>query len=224
MLPAAPQPFAKGPNGKAKLAVLKKGGWQVVFEDGDYVGQKFVCPSLPNSIRSLPNGTYNIRLNRDGSEIFSLSPWSGIYEVSFMRFAGKEGSPPAPKVRPNLKSGDEEVTFTAVLSITSGDLRGIELIRVLRYDTFLPGGNGLATLRTKSSGQLTAASERVVEFFETLLGKPREEIKFTYSANMLPEMQLTLLSAKRVAQAVVKDGWIETLAPTLQPVKKSNRK
>jgi hypothetical protein len=160
-----------------------------------------------NVKKLIQDGLWFVSLNSDGKKVYSIRPVKGVFKVRVRKLAADEDKEPAPKTNNTFDTPYDY--WTPILEIVDGKEKGMQIPLILRYwfeETVEDGENVVALeFHPKSPKHGPMLSDFLNEFGVWDYGKMK------YKDNILPEIQKRLLSAKKVVQVVVKDGWIDSI-------------
>lgn len=174
-----------------------------ILEDGTADDVHVVVIPPANIPENLFEGRHVLQLSEDKKSIQAFKPYAGQHEARFLKFSGKEGEVPTPKIKSG-EYGDYQV-FYPVYEITSGAYKGCNASQELMYK-FQPGDDGL----TEFKGTKGARLEQLEEFLDTVIGS-FDPPKWPDSGNLLPIFDKMANRSKRKIGLVFKKGWIVTL-------------
>lgn len=212
----------KGPTGLAQVQKINQHTITIQFldEGGKPKGRLFPF-STDTLLYDPQDGTYAVGLSSEEDKIYSIRPVNATVIAKFSKFASKEGQPPTPKriqgMRTNPKTGEsypvDELTFTAILTITSGPYKGMELVAPFVYARKGSGfvDDGVGKLAHRGNG----FKGQLLESFLEVGGVWGKE--YDYTSNALPMLELELRTANKEFMVIVKNGWPNSFGdvPTL---------
>lgn len=212
----------KGPQGFAQVQRINQHTITIQFLDewGKPHGRLF--PFSTDTLLYEPqDGMYAVGLSAEEDKIYSIRPINATVIAKFSKFVAKEGQPPTPKrvqgMRTNPKTGEsypvDELTFTAILTITSEPHKGMELVAPFIYSRKGSGfvDDGTGNLAHRGGGYKGALLESFLEV-AGVWGK-----EYPFSSNVLPMLELELRAANKEFMVIVKNGWPSSFGevPTL---------
>jgi len=213
-------------RGQAIVKKLKSGGFRVTLKEHEQ-NQNGVITKIPeqvydvspdNVMGQVVPGTWNVTLSEDGSILYGVVPWAGMYKAKFVKFSCPEGQIPAPihKTRTfrDRKTGKEGVqefdAMTAILEIVDGEkTKGMNIPYSLRY-YFGEWEGEVRFIKPKS--QYTDALIDFCDVFGVF-----EKGPMAFSENLLPALEARILEQDKIAVVSMKNGFIDTLAPSEMP-------
>ena len=220
----------RGPIGTAKVSI-KGNKIHIVFEDESKYPMPFTVErdSYEGAIAS---GRMNVRMSKDGSELYGMFPSEGNHFVKFQKFAAQENQLPTfrdiARTIKNTQGGESYPVeahreFTALLEIVGGSTYDGMVIPLSLWDLFQEY-EGVTALRT---GRYKAFKKVLVKPFLELSGMDFLNDTLEYSENILPALEKLLQKRDRVFFCNVQEGWVNTLSPApehLVPKKKATKK
>jgi hypothetical protein len=178
--------------------------------------------SAKNVPAKLTSGEWVINLSEDKKEVTNYRPVNGMFKGKVIKFAAAEGEKPAPKTKSvSFKKDGKNIEydylyFTAMIQITEGACKGIEIPYVLRYNFVENDEDGKAVVAIKGKGKYSLALD---EFLDVTGAWERGAMK--WSDNVLPMFEKRILSEDRIFSFVIKKGWIDSFfaadAPSSEP-------
>jgi hypothetical protein len=155
----------------------------------------------------IQSGSFYVSLNSDEKKMYSIRPVKGVYKVRVRKLAAEENKEPAPKTNTTFETPYDY--WMAILEIVEGKEKGMQFPLILRYwfEEVVKDGKSIVALEfhPKSPKHGPMLEEFLKEFGVWDYGE------MSYKDNILPEIQKRLVSAKKVVQVVVKDGWIDSI-------------
>jgi len=205
--------FEKTPNGIATIVRLKGNALGVTFSesnDNSYAGTRYRVLTWPEYVNPAVLGggkLWRVKLDSDETNIFSISPLSGVYLAHVKEFTKKEGSPPIPKEHKYTFEGELYTYqyFTVLIEILDDPTcAGMILSYRLRYYFYgdEEGNTGIDKPRSKYTPQL-------IEFLSLTGVMKGSSIPFT--DNILPVLEARILKADAKFKILVKNGYIDSL-------------
>lgn len=202
-------------SGIANVRVQDK-SVSIFFKDelGSFVLDRALFP------KAVTSGEWCVRLNKDGKVLYSIWPASGRHKVALVKFAAGAGGVPVPwrdQRTIHTASGSfpiDEMMFTVVVKIVSGKLADLE------FSIVIP-----ARFQRDTDGNLclVGKGKRTQLCSSFLLGAGMDFASDTipYHGNPLPDIEMLLLSRRRVFEISLDRGYVQEVLPTndIKPAK-----
>lgn len=161
------------------------------------------------------NFEWMVKMNADGSKMYSLHPAVGLYTVKTVRFAARDGQSPIP-FRDGPRTGRtadgrtytvDRLMFTTLNEIVEGDCRG--LIIPIRLEYAFVEIDECAQVPNRRA----AAVKKLARYMEVngLMGEDSTEIP--WSGNVLPDLEEAVVQEGRKFIVNMVNGYDDTLAP-----------
>jgi hypothetical protein len=176
------------------------------------------APALPPNLKK-----GFVKMNAEGTVIWSVAPPPGTYFVQLVRFTAKKDMPPTAYMSPEKtfskgsKTGviPAQLMFTAQFDVMAGAYKGLTASMSLAY-AFKPFDERSANPVAMIMGN----GIKKLENFLALTGMDFMLDDIPWSDNVLPALEKMLVSRKKVASAEVGDkGWINELSAIPDGVK-----
>ncbi len=201
-----------GIEGEAEVFVTNQGTIRLTMVEG---GKRFEifkddAPNVPDTVQKA-----FVKLNAEGTKIWSIAPLPGTCFVKLLKFSSKENEPPIPwmsKERMFEKGGQKgiikpQLMFTVQYIVTSGPNKGLTCSMSVPY-AFKPWTEGAETPVAQIAGQ----GVRKLEEWLRINGIDFVQDSIPFSENILPALEKMLLPrAKTLIAEVGKRGWINSL-------------
>ena len=184
---------------RAKITFLgtDKKGNPIVWDDGE-ASKTFLAEDLPSNFVFEPRteGEYFVCTSFDKSEVFSIGPWKGTFEMVVYDISrDKDTKTPTPFISTfkDNKTGKEisQKKFKILWKIVSGEFKGCIVSQMQVYDSEKSGvindGNGYAMWKGSTKSDLAVWQPRLETTFDKLHVSD-SLIPWTDDGNILPEV------------------------------------
>lgn len=200
---------------KAKITMLDE---NKTFKDGSK-SIKLALADLP--LRLKPNNKepkqFRIRMNPDGTEVESLGPVTGLFDLEFVELGprpDKDGQPmPEEKIWNEGKDNENSHwEFWASYKITSGQFKGVVAPAYRLHYKFEQDADGMTMFAFNPENKKATRGQQLIEWgmlHGNIWGEP-----ITWDdETILDVLEERVLEGNRFVQGLFKDGYLKELLP-----------